>query len=101
MRADRTGWSIDRSNGVDAFLAQFETQPAAELSRLKSDPAFLLDCLYSEDASIRANAAAQLQKLVRNPVAIDPNADLQARAAMVDRLYPQLLKPTTNPATQP
>jgi hypothetical protein len=101
MRADRTGWSVDRNNGVDAFLAQYEGQPPAEVSRLKSDPAFLLDCLYSDDASTRSSAAAALEKILSRAVALEPNADLKSRAATIDRLYPLLLKPTTNPSTKP
>jgi len=100
-KADRTGWSIDRSNGVDAFLAKFDSKPPAETNQLKSDPAFLLDCLYSDDPSTRAGALVELGNIVGKPVSLAPDADLTGRAELVDRLYPLLFRPSTQPTTQP
>jgi hypothetical protein len=99
--ADRTGWSVDRSNGVDAFLAQQQSKSGEELSQLGNDRGFLLDSLYSDDATVRAGAAARLKERTGQDISLDPAADLQARSAVVDRLYPRLFKPATRPTSQP
>ena len=50
-----------------------------------SDPAFLLDCLYSDDESTRNSAAGSLEKILSRRVAVEPNADMKARTAVIDR----------------
>jgi hypothetical protein len=99
MRADRTGWSIDKTTGVDEFLANYKALPQTQTRDLKSDPAFLINCLYSDDAAVREGAARQLEKLVGpdHPFKIDPNAPFEKREEQIDRLFERFL-PTTQPA---
>ena len=98
--ADRKGWSIDRSSGVDAFLAQFQTMPQEQVAELRKAPIFLLDCLYSDDASIRSSAAKAMSE--RTGMTIDPTATGDARDRMIDRAFPKLFKPlATQPTTHP
>jgi hypothetical protein len=102
--ADRKGWSIDKSGGVDEFLSQFKSMPADEVRKLRRDPIFLLDCLYSPDAIIRASAARALETLTK--LKLDPDVTGSARDQMIDRAYSKLYaplttRPSTTPATQP
>jgi hypothetical protein len=98
--ADRKGWSLDRQSGVDAFLSQYKAMSDEELAKLRQEPIFLLDCLYSDDASIRAAAAKMMEKQAN--VKIDPDASGEAREQMIDRAYARLFRPLPiQPTTKP
>jgi hypothetical protein len=101
MHADRKGWSIERSNGVDAFLAQYKAMPNDETGALRKNPIFLLDCLYSSDEKLRTAAAKLLEPMAK--ITIDANAAGANRDEMIDRAYRKLYPPlpTTKPTTQP
>ena len=97
---DRKGWSIDRQSGVDAFLSQYQTMPLEQVAELRKTPIFLLDCLYSNDANIRARAGQAIEKLTG--LSIDASATGDAREALIDRAFSKLFTPlTTQPTTQP
>lgn len=93
LKIDRTGWSIDRSAGVDTFLAKFQSEGDRDGEKLRNDPAFLLDCLMLDDAAMRNAAIAQL---LRRPekLSIELPDDPVERARLVLRLYPKLVQPT-------
>jgi hypothetical protein len=97
MHADRKDWSIDRSTGVDTFLADYKALTPSQITELRDDPIFLLDCLYSEDAQTRSAAAQRLEGF--SHVSIDPNLTGAAREKLIDMVYRQIYKPL--PATQP
>src|SRR5206468_2986312 len=98
--ADRKGWSLDRQSGVDAFLSQYKAMNDEELAKLRQEPIFLMDCLYSEDPSIRAVAGKMIEKQAN--VKIDPDASGEAREQMIDRAYARLFRPLpTQPTSKP
>lgn len=100
MHADRKGWSIDRSSGVDNFLAQYKALPPDQIQKLKNNPAFLLDCLYSNDPQIRDDAAKSLNGMLKQR--IDFPTPGPALDQAIDRAAATLLPPiATMPATQP
>ena len=73
--ADRSGWSQEQINGVEAFLASFSTIPHEEAKKLAASPAFLLDVLYSEDVNLREAAIEQLKKVAEGkPIEFDQDA---------------------------
>jgi hypothetical protein len=93
---DRKGWSLDRSSGVDSFLAKFKALPEEEIVRLQSDPVFLLDCLYSENTAVRTGAGALLSKMTG--IQLDANSKGLERDQMVERISEKLFPA---PATKP
>jgi hypothetical protein len=98
MKADRSGWSIERQSGVDSFLADFKLVEHRDVKALRDSAAFLLDCLYSDSQTLRDTAYARLKDLHGEEVAdLDPHAPAQQRYDKIDELYRQLLPP---PATQ-
>jgi hypothetical protein len=97
IHADRKGWSIDRWNGVENFLSQYRALSANRLKDLKTNPAFLLDCLYSPDPQIRAFSAAALNPMLAQK--IDPAATDSALDKEIDRAAATLLPPMNPPPT--
>lgn len=96
--APRTGWSQEQSNGVDAFLASFGAIAPDEAEKLAASPAFLIDVLYSDDASLRQAAVARLKKIAKDkPIEFDNSASEETRFDQIDHLSRELLGP---PATQ-
>jgi hypothetical protein len=98
MHASRAGWSINKTTGVDDFLANYKALPQTQTRDLKVDSAFLIGCLYSDNAAVREGAARQLEQLAgsEHPLKIDPNLPPEKRDEQIDRLFARFL-----PATQP
>jgi hypothetical protein len=96
--APRTGWSQEQTNGVDAFLASFSTISPEEAEKLGSSPGFLIDVLYSDDATLRQAAIARLKKIAKDkPIEYDDTAAEAKRFDQIDRISRELLG---SPATQ-
>jgi hypothetical protein len=104
MSLDHTGFSAERNLLIDRALVPFAQLKPKEAERLRSDTRFLLDCLYSDDADVRAAALEALKKTAGADVAFDVKASAPDRAAAVSVLQQKLLPdPATNaaPASQP
>ncbi|HEX3358990.1 MAG TPA: hypothetical protein VHS31_18570 [Tepidisphaeraceae bacterium] len=97
MHANRQNWSIDRSSGVDAFLASYKPMTPSQIAELRDNPIFLLDCLYSQDSQTRSAAAKKLEDL--SHIKIDPTLTGPARENLINTIYARIYKPL--PATQP
>lgn len=82
---DRRKLSDQQNIMLDAAVAPFQPQRRANLSGLRDDTDFLLDCLYTDDAAIRAAALEALRKKL-DDVKVDINADLAARSAAIDAI---------------
>jgi hypothetical protein len=100
---DRTGFSPERNLLIDRALAPFNRLKPEEAERLRSDAGFLLDCLFSADAEIRAAALERLKKHAGAQIKFDLNAPAPERAAAAAALREKLLPvaATTRPTTQP
>jgi hypothetical protein len=107
MSLDRTGFSPERNLLIEGALTPFAPLQSKEAERLRSDPRFLLDCLYSADAEIRAAALDRLKKHAGTDLRFNVNAPIPERAAAVAALRQKLLPsaagsaPTTRPTTRP
>jgi hypothetical protein len=88
---DRAKLTPEQNTRIDRALVQYAQLPTREASRLRSDPAFLLDCLYSDDRTIRQAALERLIKITRTYLPFDVNADAVTRAKSVAILRQQLL----------
>lgn len=98
----REGWSEEQISRVDTFLAAYRPLSREETEQLATDPGFLLDCLASDDADIRAQALKALRKSVDKPIAFDLDAADDIRAAAIAKLRAELLAaPATQPAAVP
>jgi hypothetical protein len=80
---DRRTLSDQQNVMLDAVMAPFRPR-GEDLSRLKIDRNFLLDCLYSDDLAIRVAARDCLGDQLRE--GFDVNADLEARTAAIDAI---------------
>jgi len=91
MHMDRSKLSPEQNARVDRALAPYAQLAGKEVARLRSDPGFLLDCLYADDAALRKAAAERLRAVAKPDLQFDVNADRAARSAAVAALRQQLL----------
>lgn len=101
LRIDRSKLSLEQTARVEELLSRFRRMSDADAERLRHDPNFLMDCLYSDDELVRRLAARRLTQLLGRPLGIDlgPDADADSRIAAIQKLRATL--PTTQPSSQP
>jgi hypothetical protein len=97
-KMNRKHLSPQQQTGIEAFISDVKLASLEELDRLRKDPQFLVECLYCEDAAIRAAAVERLKALNRGPIGIDAKSDPLAQAAVIEELRNKLVAP---PATKP
>lgn len=100
-RMKRDGWSEEQRTRVDAFLGAYHPVKTDEAVRLGTDVDFLLDCLYSDDATVRQLASAQLARVTGKRISLDPRLDEADRAAAVANLRSKLAPPPTTEPSAP
>ncbi len=83
---DRTKLSDQQNTLLDTAISPFHPPPGADLTRLRADSDFLLDCLYSDDLPIRKAAHEALQKKLGRTLKFDLQADFPTRSAAIDVL---------------
>ena len=96
---DRTHLDAEQAARVDGIIDACWPRSAVDPQMLREDPGFLLDCLLSNTPSLRRCARAQLDKVLRVPLAYADTADEQARFAQVYALRAKLMldAPSTRP----
>ena len=99
IHLDRTRLSPEQNARIDRALFSYARLSLKEVTRLRSDPGFLLDCLYSEDVGLRRAAIDRLRAMVRPDLQFDVNATPEARSATIASLRSQLI-PTAPAGTQ-
>jgi hypothetical protein len=97
-RMDHKKLSPQQRTGIEAFVSDVKLVSLEELDRLGRDPQFLLECLYCEEAALRAAALERLRKINRDPIAFDAKSDPLAQAGVIEELRAKLVPP---PATAP
>jgi len=90
--------SAQQQTGIEAFISDVKLATLEELERLRKDPAFLIECLYCEDAAIRSAALDRLKSLNSGATGIDPRSDPLPQAGVIEELRSKLVAP---PATKP
>ena len=93
MKWDRERLSEEQISRIDAFIAQFKPADDAEIARLRKDPDFLLDCLYSDDAAVRKQALEALRKVTGKSIEFDVDAQPAERLAAIEQLRESIGKP--------
>jgi hypothetical protein len=91
IHLDRATLSPEQNARIDRALTRYAQLPTKEAARLGSDPRFLLDCLYSDDASLRRSAFDRLRSVIRPDLQFDVDALPATRSAAVAALRNQLL----------
>lgn len=91
IHLDRSRLSAEQNARIDRALVPFAQLPSREAVRLRSDPEFLLDCLYSDNVSLRTAAVNRLKQTIRPDLQFDVNASPEARATAVGALRAQLV----------
>jgi hypothetical protein len=101
LRLDRSRLSAEQCLRADSVLRPFMSLPASEVERLRHDRGFLLDCLYGDDAAVRAAGWDRLKELAPGETSVtryDPSDDPAARSAAAADLRQRL---TVVPAPAP
>jgi hypothetical protein len=98
----RLDLSAEQNRELDSILTLWRSIPQEHAAPLRNDRQFLLDCLSSEDATVRAVALQRLQKLEEcargfGPQDLDGEPD--HRAQTVATLRDRVLGATTRPTS--
>ena len=101
VHMDRSRLSAEQNIRLDSVMAPFAILAPAETKRLRNDVGFLLDCLNSEDATVRHAAMHRLEKRLNREMKINPDAPVADRAETVAALRNRLVSPATMPTTKP
>jgi hypothetical protein len=96
-KMDRRGLTPEQNLRLDEVVARFKPLTDAEAARLGADPHFLLDCLYSDDVTVRKLALKRLKKVSGQNVDFDPEAPDDTRIPAVTALREKLSPPDAAP----
>ena len=91
IHLDRTKLTPEQNARIDRVLTQYGQLAPRDILRLRNDPGFLLDCLYSDDVAVRRTAIERLRLTFRLDLQFDVNADEASRTATVASLRQHLL----------
>lgn len=97
-RMDRKGLTPEQNSQLDAVLSAHSFLSRPEAHRLLTDTDFLLDCMYSDQADIRALAAKHLGQTLNREVVFDPKDDYDARVNRVEVLRNEIAHAAGKPA---
>jgi hypothetical protein len=92
IQLDRKGLTEQQNTLLDAAVATFKVPSATVSAKCKNDPAFLLDCLYSDDPAVRRKSLEHLKAVTAKEIAIDLDAPLGERGKGIEKLRKELVK---------
>ena len=98
----RLDLSAEQNRELDSILSLWRTMPSEAAAVLRNDRQFLLDCLSSEEPTVRSVALGRLQKMeecAREFTPQDLAGDLDHRAQTVATLRDRVLGATTRPSS--
>lgn len=100
---DRNTLTPEQAARIEAILASAQPTFKFDARKLREDKSFLLDCLMSDNRSIRVAALAALNKAIGAPVAFADTPDAESRIREVYKLREKLLPAaaTTQPLPRP
>jgi hypothetical protein len=98
LHLDRHILDPEQKARIDKLLAPYQPISADDARKLRSDPAFLLGCLFSDEMVVRKVALAQLQPMVKPKLTFDPAADASTRAIAILPLMHQLIDANVIPS---
>jgi hypothetical protein len=96
---DRTNLSAEQNSLLDTLLAARSGALPQDAKQLARQPIFLLNCLFLDDAKLRAAAFDRLKEQTGLPLEFDPAADTAGRRAQALKVRTQVHTwATTRPA---
>jgi hypothetical protein len=93
MNTHSRPWSVEQAMRVDLFLAPYRPLSDEIADQCRSDPDFLLDCLYGSDVPIHRLALNQLRIVAGNKINFDPGMNGVAREDAIAKLRSTLSHP--------
>lgn len=97
IRLNRKLLSAEQNVRVDQVLTPYRQLTVKEALRLRSDRAFLLDCLYCDDPEICSAALSRLREMTGQEIPFDLDARLNPRIAAVNALREKLTGAAADP----
>ncbi len=88
--ADRRNWSAEQRARTDKLLAEFFPLSSQQANALGMDVNFLLDCLESDDADLRAATLKHLNRALGRDVQLNLDEPAAQRSEAIARLRRQL-----------
>jgi hypothetical protein len=99
-KVDRGALSADQNSLIDAFIAGQLPASPEESAKLAQQPAYLLRCLYLNDAQLRASALNRLKSITHLPLKLDPSDSPSLRSQQTLKIWAQVNDwSTSQPAT--
>jgi hypothetical protein len=97
-KMNRKSLSAQQQTGIEAYISDVKLASVEELEKLRKDPAFLIECIYCEDAAVRVAAVERLKAMGAAVNGVDPRSDPLPQAGVIEELRNKLVAP---PATKP
>jgi hypothetical protein len=85
LKLDRQKLTPEQNTALDSVLASL-LKPQAELTKLRNDPNFLVDCLYSSDPQIVRAALRRINQLLNKEEKLDASASPDQRSQTAEAL---------------
>jgi len=102
MRMDRTGLSSEQNSRLDTFLSPYKPLNETDARKYATDVWFLIDCLYTDDQTIRDVAVKQLRGVTSRPIDLKTDSSPTTWRSSVRELRKQLAAgPTTSVSRVP
>jgi hypothetical protein len=89
-RLPREHMTIEQNVRLDEILSRFHPLPAEDVKALRSNPNFLLDCEYSDDATVRKLAAARLARVLGHRLDLNLDAPEALRAEAIEKIRSEI-----------
>jgi hypothetical protein len=83
---DRSALSPEQNTRLDEVVVGVRPLPADEAARLRDDPSFLIDCLATDNATVRKLALQRLSEVTGGRIEFDVDADVATRLPAVASL---------------
>jgi hypothetical protein len=93
-RLNRDHLSLEQNVRLDEILSRFRPLSAQEVKPVRNNPNFLLDCEYSEDATIRELAAARLAQILGHRLDLTRDTPEPLRAEAIERIRTEIKSAT-------
>ncbi len=96
MSAEIPSLSAEQKGRIDQFLVAYRPLNDEQVKSFRKNVDFLIDCLTSDDETVRTLALGHLSAAVGHPVDFDVKAPAASRAAAIDKLREQLTAAKSN-----
>jgi hypothetical protein len=89
-RMHRDHLSIEQNVRLDEILSRFHPLTSNEVKPLRNNVNFLLDCEYSDDATVRKLAGQRLSQILGRPLDLNLDAPEAMRAQAIEKIRAEI-----------